>query len=31
MVIFDEVKDSQWVIPSEESLSIFHRAAGDYF
>lgn len=28
---FDGVKDSQWVIPSEESLSIFQRAAGDYF
>ena len=28
---FGGVKDSQWVIPSEESLSIFHRAAGDYF
>lgn len=28
---FDGVKDTQWVIPSEESLSIFQRAAGDYF
>jgi len=28
---FDGVKDSQWVIPSEESLSIYHRAVGDYF
>jgi len=28
---FDGVKDSQWIIPSEESLSIFQRAAGDYF
>jgi len=28
---FDDVKDSQWVIPSEESLSMYHRAVGDYF
>lgn len=28
---FGGVKDSQWVIPSEGSLSIFQRAAGDYF
>ena len=28
---FDDVKDTQWVIPSEESLSMYHRAVGDYF
>ena len=28
---FDDVKDTQWVIPSEESLSMNHRAVGDYF
>ena len=28
---FDDVKDTQWVIPSEESLSMHHRAVGDYF
>lgn len=28
---YDNVKDTQWVIPSEESLSIGQRAVGDYY
>lgn len=28
---YDNVKDTQWVIPSEESLSLGQRAVGDYY
>jgi len=28
---YDNVKDTQWVIPSEESLSLEQRAVGDYY
>jgi len=28
---YDNVKDTQWIIPSEESLSLEQRALGDYF